>query len=390
MTGTNGNVAEYLLQVKCGTRPALWLLDGICTYGELSSISRRIAKYLLSTGGKKGDRVVLIAENSAFWVGAYLGTLLAGMVAVPLPTSVTRAELEDVLASTEARFAFVQHRVLARYAAALDRLILVTDRSGASVRGVLDLASLPESTTKSSFTEPLAAGDDLATLMYTSGSTGTPRAVMVSHRNIMANTDSIIGYLRLTEVDRMMTVLPFHYCFGMSLLPNNLRTGASLVIDSRFMYPEEVLKRMIETECTGFAGVPSHYNVLLRSTDFSKKRFPKLRYVQQAGGRLPESRVRELQAALPNTEIFVMYGQTEATARLSYLPPQCLESKLGSIGRGIPGVKLSVVDEIGREVEPGQVGEIVAQGENIAHGYWRAPEETAMYFRDGRLYTGDL
>src|SRR5439155_12767414 len=119
------------------------------------------------------------------------------------------------------------------------------------------------------FTNPIAAcGDDLAALMFTSGSTGKPRGVMISHRNIVANTESIIEYLELTSADRVMTVLPFHYCFGTSLLHTHLRAGASLVIDSRFMYPGKILQRMIETECTGFAGVPSHFQILLRRSNF--------------------------------------------------------------------------------------------------------------------------
>jgi long-chain acyl-CoA synthetase len=117
---------------------------------------------------------------------------------------------------------------------------------------------------------------------------------------------------------------------------------------------------------------------------------PKLRYVQQAGGHLAPGFVRELQQALPHARIYVMYGQTEATARLSYLPPECLNDKLGSVGKGIPGVTLRVLNEAGKEVLPGEIGEIVAEGANITRGYWHSPEDTAACFRDGKLHTGDL
>ena len=156
------------------------------------------------------------------------------------------------------------------------------------------------------------------------------------------------------------------------------------------MYQETVLQRMIETRCTGFAGVPSHFQILLRNSSLRKKQFPDLRYVQQAGGHLAPTFIRELIEALPNTQIFIMYGQTEATARLSYLPPDCLEAKLGSIGEGMPGVKLRVLNEKGREVGPGEIGEIVAEGANVTLGYWKAPQESEGIFRDGALYTGDL
>jgi acyl-CoA synthetase (AMP-forming)/AMP-acid ligase II len=383
------NAAEYLLQGKDASRPALLLLEETCSYGQLSNACNRVASYLRSAGVTTGDRVVLIADNSTFWAAAYLGTLRAGLVCVPLPANIASSELGYVLANTEARFAFVQHRPLARLAPCLHRMVVVTDCPAPGVSAAISFSDIQSCAIGPSAIPPVG-GDDLAALMFTSGSTGTPRGVMISHRNIIANTNSIVEYLSLTETDRIMTVLPFHYCFGTSLLHTHLLVGASLVIDPRFMYPEEVLKRMLETDCTGFAGVPSHYNMLTRNSLLRNKRFPKLRYIQQAGGRLAESSLRELRSVLPNIDIFVMYGQTEATARLSYLPPECLESKMGSIGKGIPGVTLRVLDESSRQVEPGAVGEIVAEGENIAQGYWRAPEETATTFRAGRLYTGDL
>jgi acyl-CoA synthetase (AMP-forming)/AMP-acid ligase II len=156
------------------------------------------------------------------------------------------------------------------------------------------------------------------------------------------------------------------------------------------MYVETILDRLASTACTGFAGVPSHFQILLRSSGFRQDRLPTLRHVQQAGGHLPPAQIDALRAALPHTQIYVMYGQTEATARLSCLPPDQLNAKRGSIGKGIPGVRLRVVNEADQEIRPGEVGEITAEGGNIALGYWAQPEESATTFRNGRLYTGDL
>jgi acyl-CoA synthetase (AMP-forming)/AMP-acid ligase II len=158
------------------------------------------------------------------------------------------------------------------------------------------------------------------------------------------------------------------------------------------MFPEKVLGEMEAQACTGFAGVPSTYQILLRKTTFAQRRFPALRWLQQAGGKLPAPVLAELAAALPDGNLFVMYGQTEATARLSYLEPEMLASKLGSIGRGLASTRLEVLKEDGAPVEPGseEVGEIVASGPNITPGYWRGEEETARFFRNGKLHTGDL
>lgn len=382
LTRTLTNAADYLLEGKDPTRCALQFLRQTHTYGDVDTGSKQSATALLAKGARKGDRVLLIGDNSMFWVAAYLGTLRAGLVCVPLATSMAAGDLEHVIKQTDTRIAFAQADFAARNATALRELDVITDADASfAAQDAEGVDGRPSVVTHE---------DDLAALMFTSGSTGKPHGVMISHRNIIANTESIIEYLQLTAADRIMAVLPFHYCFGTSLLHTHLRVGGSLVVDSRFLYPEIVLQRMIETECTGFAGVPSHFQILLRKSSLRKKRFPHLRYVQQAGGALAPAFVEELRLALPQTKVFVMYGQTEATARLSYLPPELLDTKPGSIGAGIPGVKLRVLNEQGEDVRPGEVGEIVAEGANVAKGYWREEDESAKTFRNGTLYTGDL
>jgi len=213
---------------------------------------------------------------------------------------------------------------------------------------------------------------------------------MLSHRDFIANTSSIVAAIGLTERDRAMAVLPFHYSFGASVLQTHLAVGGTVVIDKRFLFPDKVLQRMIETRCTGFAGVPSHYQILLRKSCFKQMEFPDLRWLQQAGGKLQAPFVRELREAKPSVRLYLMYGATEATARLSILDPDEVDARPASIGKGIPGVTLRIVDEQGRPVAPGEMGEIVAEGENIARGYFQDPAETAATFRDDRLHTGDL
>jgi len=187
-------------------------------------------------------------------------------------------------------------------------------------------------------------------------------------------------------------VLPLHYCFGASLLHTHLMAGGSVVLNNQFMYPEAVLDDMVRTSCTGIAGVPSTYQILLRKSTFRQRAFPALRWFQQAGGKLPNPFIEEILDSFEQAQFFLMYGQTEATARLSYLPPERLVDKLGSIGKGLPSTRLEVVHADGRPVMPGsdEIGEIVASGDNIAKGYWQDEAETSRFFRGGKLYTGDL
>jgi len=386
-----GDVASFLLRAGKPDTIALQDARRTWTYADLANGVTLVATQLHEWGGESGDRAVLLADNSFFWVVSYLGILRAGLIAVPVSPIAPAEEVRAILTTTTPRFAFVDTRHRARHAHGLTGLSVLTERDVHS-------KSADTESTRNNLGDArrIASGlphiepHDLAALMFTSGSTSTPCGVMVSHKNIMANTMSIIECLRLTERDSVMAVLPFHYCFGTSLLHTHLRVGGTIVLESRFMYPEIVLNRLAESGCTGFAGVPSHYQILLRNSNLAARTFPSLRYVQQAGGYLSPALVDELRAALPTTQVFIMYGQTEATARLSCLAPEYLDAKRGSIGKGIPGVRLRVVDHTDADVLPGQVGEITAEGDNIAQGYWNDRPESEAHFRAGRLYTGDL
>ena len=386
------NVAQYLLSGKDTAWTALNFLQSTVSFGALTSHAGQIAAHLLRCGARQGERVLLVGDNSLFWAACYLGTLQAGLVTVPISSNSTVGNLGYILRTTGAKIVCAQASVATAHPGVLSGIHLITDidiHPIAQTLSQVNFANLGTGLSPLLSYAPVGP-NELGALVFTSGSTGQPRGVMITHSNIMANTESIISCLSLDAKDRMMAVLPFHYCYGASLLHTHLRVGGEVVVDNRFMYPETVLQRMIETKCTGFAGVPSHFQILLRSSSFKRKQFPDLRHVQQAGGCLAPTFIRELKETLPKAQIFIMYGQTEATARLSCLPPAVLDAKLGSIGKGIPGVKLRVMDEQGREVRPGEVGEIIAEGPNVAMGYWQEPEESAAVFRNGSLYTGDL
>lgn len=387
------NFAERLLADRDPSRPALITLEAEHSYGELSAAVGAVARFLSRSGAARGECVGVVGENSFFWVAAYLGAMRAGCVAVPVSPGLTADDCRAIAVATRMRFLFVdagQAEACARWLPAGPNHV-VLDRPGTAPFEGASTCTLGELHQGETTAPPAeGGGDDLAALLFSSGSTGKPRGVMISHHNLLANTDSIIAAIGLSSNDRAMAVLPFHYSFGASVLQTHLALGASVVIDRRFLFPDKVLQRLLDTRCTGFAGVPSHYQILLRRSRFAQLRFPHLRWLQQAGGKLQESFVRELREAQPDARLFLMYGATEATARLSILPASEVDRRPGSIGRGIPGVTLHLLDEHGRPVPPGVVGEIVAEGPNIARGYFQDELETANTFRAGRLHTGDL
>ncbi len=229
-----------------------------------------------------------------------------------------------------------------------------------------------------------------ALLVYTSGSTGTPRGVLQTHANVHANTLAIATYLELTSDDRALSTLPLFYCYGRSILQTHLFVGGSVFFDHRFMYPRVVMEALGAQGCTGFYGVPLTFESLRRQVDVCALPLHTLRYVAQAGGAMHPDTIKWARDAFAPARLFVMYGQTEATARLSFLPPAYAEEKAGSIGRGLHNVELRVVDPSGHELPPREVGELVARGPNVTSGYFRAPEETSEILRGGWLWTGDL
>jgi acyl-CoA synthetase (AMP-forming)/AMP-acid ligase II len=349
------------------------------SYGKIYGSINYIANLLQKENFSKKDSVLLVSDNSAFFIEVYFGIMKSGSICVPINPSMPENDIMYIIDILKIRTIFSQKKYYSKIKKLADGDTAVySEESMGTSEDVLVLdKSIDEK-------------KDTALIMFTSGSTSKPKGVMITHYNLMYNTDSIIEYLCLTEKDRIEVVLPFYYCYGTSLLNTHFRCGGSIVLNNSFMFPQTVIEDIRKYNCTGFAGVPSTYQILLRMTNLKDSKMPSLRYVTQAGGRLPEVFISELYEALKGIDIYIMYGQTEATARLSYLPPCHIKSKLGSIGKGIPGTELMILNKKGTPAEVGEVGEIAARGGNIMKGYFNDEEETKKVLRNGFLYTGDL
>jgi len=213
---------------------------------------------------------------------------------------------------------------------------------------------------------------------------------MVTHGNLRANTEAIVRSQGLGSDEKAMLVMPVSYCFGASVLHSHLYQGGGVVYDSRFMFPDKVLHAINTYGCTTFAGVPAVYNILLRRSNFRSIRLPGLRRFLQAGGALAPESIRQIHSIVPTADYFVMYGQTEATARISSLPPDRLDEKLGSVGLPLDNLVIRIIDDEGRELAAGQTGEIQVRGPSVCSGYFDDPEATERKFGDGWLKTGDF
>ncbi len=380
-------------------RPAAWFQGTWMTYGQLQREATSFAAFLLERGIASGDRVALLLENGFDYIVSHFGILLAGAVEVSLNSDLKASDLESLLVDCEAVGLVAGRKQASEWTHVLARVptlrFVATDLAGSRLPDSSDgprCYSLADAKGwRSTEGKGWARNDeDLASIVYTSGSTGKPKGVPLTHGNLLSNTRSIIEYLGLGPSDRMLVVLPFHYIYGRSLLYTHFLSGGSIVIDNRFAYPSAILATMEEQEATCFAGVPSTFAILLRKTDAARRSLPRLRLLTQAGGAMAPSLQREVAAAFPQAALWIMYGSTEASPRLTALNPRLLPQKWGSIGSAIPGVEVRIVDEAGSPLPPNAVGELIARGPNIMKGYWKDDEASAQVLRDGWYWTGDL
>jgi len=398
----NATLIHHFLETSAKSFPdkvALVHEEVRATYQQLNSQANQLAQFFIQKGVTPGDRVVLLLENSLEYVVSYYAVLKAGGVAVPMNTELKPDGLRPLLHELEAKLMVSTRK--------FERLLRGVDLSVTTINTII--VKSPKLTLSQSVSvfdwddvvQPENTADlnldisssSLGSIIYTSGSTGRPKGVMLSHSNIVANVTSICQYLHLTDRDIQMVVLPFFYVMGKSLLNTHFAVGGRIVINNKFAYPATVIQQMIDEDVTGFSGVPSTYAYLLHKSPLvaSREKLTSLRYCSQAGGHMASATKLQLMDVLPeHTKLYVMYGATEASARLAYVEPAMLNEKIDSIGQEIPGVTLKVLDQAGFELPMGEVGELVASGENIMQGYWRNPEATAEVSSQHGYHTGDL
>lgn len=347
------------------------------SFKRLFDSSMNLASVLEKDVGRN-QHIILLSSNNLFFITSYLAILKSGNICIPLDPSIEKENFNYIHELTNPQLIFLSRENEKRLNLQSKKCVFPDIK--------FDFTPQDDKQIGSSFDK-----ETCAEIIFTSGSTGKPKGVMISHKNLIANTESIVEYLKLGQDDRILVVLPFYYCYGLSLFHTHLRAGGSVVLNNSFIFLGSVIKDLKDNKCTGFAGVPSHFQILLRKSDsFRKTIFPDLKYVTQAGGKLAPIFIDEFKESFPDVKFVVMYGQTEATARLSFLPPELYEEKKGSMGKGIPGVELKVINERGEKVKPGETGEVIARGDNIMIGYFADDEGTKNTLKNGWLYTGDL
>jgi long-chain acyl-CoA synthetase len=408
----SGGLVHELLTEAAARAPGATALaaSGVShTFGDVDQASDGLAAALQAAGVRRGDRVAIMGDNSAEVVVALFAALKAGGVFVVVNPSTKTDALAHVLVDSGARAVVAQSRLARVVVPALPQAPTVAatvwigpvppgvpNASGTAIGGRPLVAVAYEQAVAGgdAVAEAGTIDDDLAALIYTSGSTGRPKGVMLTHRNIVHSSWSIATYLGQRPGDVVACVLPLSFGYGLFQVIVGARLGYTTVLESSFAYPRDVLARLAEHRVTVLPGVPTIFATILQLGPLDDLDLSSLRQITNAAAALPPAHIARLRQLFPGVDVVSMYGQTECT-RISYLPPDLIDVKAGSVGKAIPNTEAYVVDEWGKQVGPDVEGELVVRGASVMRGYWGDPERTAERLREGPipgervLYTGD-
>jgi amino acid adenylation domain-containing protein len=354
-------------------RTAVVSPEGSCSYAELAGRAAAIAEGLRGAGVEPGDRVAMFLPRGIDACAAFFGTLAHGAVAVIVNESLKPRQIEHILGHSGATTMLTAGEASPRFARPLETSATIIDAT--SFAGEHTLEPLPR------------IGADVAQIIYTSGSTGLPKGVTLSQSNLWAGMRSVSTYLRISSDDRIASLLPFSFDYGLNQLLCAVGAGATLVIE-RSPVPQRIVRTLREHEVTVLATVPPSWLQLLTVGSFESEPIASLRCMTNTGGLLPVEAVKRLRRSQPHAQLFLMYGLTEAF-RSAFLDPEKVDDKPGSIGGAIPGAQLLVLREDGTECEPGEIGELVHRGPTVALGYWDDPELTDRVFRPNPMLPRD-
>jgi long-chain acyl-CoA synthetase len=380
----SSNLAQLLTRTAAahGDRPALKLDDAVVTYAMLDDGAARVAGLLKAKGLEPGDRVGIMLPNVPYFALAYYGVLRAGGVVVPMNVLLKAREVNFYLSDSGARYLFTWHEFLAdaepgAHEAGAE---VIAVRPGEFERLLAEAPAEPEDVPRD--------GSDTAVILYTSGTTGTPKGAELTHSNMLENAHCSTELMRVSTEDVIFGALPLFHSFGQTCCLNNaVNNGACLTMLPRFD-PVKALEIIPRDGVTIFEGVPTMYHALLNHPDREQHDVSSLRTCVSGGSALPVEVMRAFEEAF-GCVIIEGYGlsETSPVASFNHLGR---ERKPGSIGTPIRGVEMKVVDDEGNEVARGEVGEIAIRGHNVMKGYWNRPDATEEVMQRGWFRTGDM
>jgi amino acid adenylation domain-containing protein len=371
------------------------------TWRELSERASRLAGFLVGSGLQRGDRVAIFSENSIETVIGLFAAMRAGGVFMLVNPLTKQDKLAYMLNDARAAALLTQAELTNVFLGALSANktvgCVVVHGLGQQLGPRTDMLDwdAAEATGHTLPAGPSAIDADLASIIYTSGSTGDPKGVMLTHLNMLTAANSVSQYLGLRESDRIYCALPLAFDYGLYQVLMATKVGATVILDRSFSFPARSLELMAKEQATVFPGVPTMFAMLMRMESLSDFDLSLLRMITNTAAALAESQILATRKMFPRAQLFSMYGLTECK-RVTYLPPEQLDVRPTSVGRGMPNEEVWLVDEEGKRLPNGSTGELVIRGSHVMRGYWEKPEATAERLKPGPLpgemllYSGDL
>jgi long-chain acyl-CoA synthetase len=380
-------------------KAALVMGEKVTTYAELDLLTTRFANALLDAGLRRGERVIVYLDNSLESVIAIFGTVKANGIFSMVNAMTKPSKLAFIVQNLEPRFVVTQSRLLGPCMEAITNAsfverVFVTDAKEppADRQRPFWEAVDGASTTRP---RPPAIDLDLAYVSYTSGSTGVPKGVMMTHQSSILGTESMMEYLETSAEERVLSIIPLSFDYGLYQVIMSVAGGGTLYLETSFAFPNKVMRRMASEKITAFPLVPTTAAIIVGLKNLAPGSVPTLRIITNTAAPLPPAHSARLQELFPSARIFSNYGLTE-TIRSTYLPPDQLTTRPTSVGKAMPNTEAFIVDTEGKPVPPETPGELVIRGGNLLKGYWGTIEATEAVLRPGvhpwekTFHTGDL
>jgi len=365
------------------------------TYRQLKDASLRLASALRSHGLVNGDRVAIYMDNTWPCIVSIYATLLAGGVFFVINPQTKADKLLYYLEDSEAKILMSDSHLEKKYLSAgekathLKMIISSGESDSAKSTQNIVIADFDEVISRSGALSfpPTVTPVDLAAFIYTSGSTGEPKAIMHTHQAMVFAAWSLIEYIRLSQKDKILVVIPFAFDYGLYQLLMAMKLGATLVVERSFTFPAKIYQRIEEQKVTVFPGVPTVFAMMIATHNKKKLHFTTITRITNTAAALPAASIPSLQEIFPNALIYKMYGLSECK-RVCYLEPELIDIKPQSVGKAIPGTETFLLDPDGRPVPPGEVGILHVRGPHVMVGYWKLPELSRKMLKPGR-YPGE-
>lgn len=373
------NIQKYPDKIYTSYKEREW------TYKEFFEKAQRVAAYFQNKGYQKEDIIALYSLNSDVFLVCYYGIQLGGFTVMPVNTKLAAPEVEYIFSNSEAKGLIYDVRI----EETIDQTSYLFE-DVLAIGGEKDLLGKILEDESLLLTAVELAGEDTAVVMYTSGTTGKPKGVMLTNNNVKAAGEIWSEAMSITEDDRMLVSTPLFHCAAshVFVVPVTCK-GGTIIIEEAFS-PDKTLDMLQRKKPTMFFGVPAMFSIILNLPDIKQVELPSLRLFGYGAAPMPYELVKTLKETFPNVAVQNLYGQTENSPAASTLKDHLALEKIGSVGERLPQTDVQVVDEFGEPLPVGQVGEIVVKGPQVMKGYLRNPEATHQAIKNGWLYSGDL